>query len=66
MVLRTKDAGLRLRVERALRDEFVSACRAEGRSAADVLREFMRLHVAQTRAAAQQDLFVASRYPAEQ
>lgn len=61
MALKTKDAGLRLRVERTLRQEFVEACRADGRPAAEVLREFMRAYVAQNRAAAQPDLFTASR-----
>lgn len=60
MVLKTKDAGLRLRVEKTLRQEFVDACRAEGRSAAEVLREFMRAYVAQNRATAQRDLFPPS------
>jgi hypothetical protein len=57
MALRTKDAGLRLRVERELRDEFVEVCRAQGQPAAQVLRDFMRQHVAKTRSVAQQDLF---------
>jgi hypothetical protein len=42
----TKDVGLRLRVERVLRDRFVEVCRAEDRPAAQVLREFMRRYVA--------------------
>jgi len=37
-----KDAGLRIRVERGLREAFVDACRAEDRHASDVLRDFMR------------------------
>jgi len=60
MVLRTKDAGLRVRVEKSLRQEFVDACRADGRSAAEVLREFMRAYLAQNRATAQRDLFPPS------
>lgn len=39
-----KDAGLRIRVERILRDRFLKACRAEDRPAAQVLREFMRTY----------------------
>lgn len=60
MTLKTKDAGLRLRVEKSLRQEFVDACRAEGRAAAEVLREFMRAYVAQNRGTAQRDLFPPS------
>lgn len=37
-----KDAGMRIRVEKDLREAFVKACGAQGRVAADVLREFMR------------------------
>ena len=61
MALKTKDAGLRLRVEKTLRQAFVDACRADGRAAAEVLREFMRAYVAQNQAAAQPDLFATSR-----
>jgi len=41
-----KDAGLRIRVEKALREEFLSACHARDRHASQVLREFMREYVA--------------------
>lgn len=54
---KTKNAGLRLRVEKNLRQEFLDACRADGRVAAEVLREFMRDYIAQNRASAQPDLF---------
>lgn len=57
MPVKTKDAGLRLRVERELREEFTDACRAEGRPAAQVLRDFMRDYVSRNRAAAQHELF---------
>ncbi|MEW8072870.1 MAG: plasmid-related protein [Candidatus Thiodiazotropha sp.] len=40
-----KDAGLRIRVQRGLRDEFVTVCREQDKSAAQVLREFMREYV---------------------
>jgi len=40
-----KDSGLRIRVERELRDRFLEACRKEDRPAAQVLREFMRKYV---------------------
>jgi hypothetical protein len=54
--LKIKDAGLRLRVERDLRHEFIETCRAEGKAAAQVLREYMRDYVARNRAASQQEL----------
>jgi Ca2+-binding EF-hand superfamily protein len=38
----TKDAGMRIRVERELRDAFVEACQSQGLVAAEVLRDFMR------------------------
>ena len=41
----SKDAGLRIRVERELREAFQGACSAENRRASDVLREFMRSYV---------------------
>ena len=40
-----KDAGLRIRVQRKLREEFLEACRAEDKPAAQVIREFMRDYV---------------------
>lgn len=57
MPFKTKDAGLRLRVEREIREEFIDACRAEGKTAAQVLREYMRDYIARNRAAAQRELF---------
>ena len=43
-----KDSGLRIRVERELRERFLAACRDQDRPAAKVLREFMRTYVAAT------------------
>jgi len=43
----TKDVGLRVRVERGLRDDFLEACRLLDRPAAQVIREFMRSYVAE-------------------
>ncbi len=43
----TKDSGLRIRVQRDLRDSFVEVCRAQDKPAAQVIREFMRSYVAQ-------------------
>ncbi|MCM0751688.1 hypothetical protein DEA98_11160 [Brucella pseudogrignonensis] len=40
-----KDVGLRIRLDRDLRDEFVAACQVHDRPAAQVLREFMREYV---------------------
>jgi hypothetical protein len=57
MTVKTKDAGLRLRVEKELRQEFVDACRASGKPAAQVLREFMRDFVARERVMLQRPLF---------
>lgn len=56
MALKTKDSGLRLRVERDLREEFGVVCRAEGKTAAEVLRGCMRQFVERARAG-QQELF---------
>ena len=41
-----KDVGLRVRVQRDLRDRFLEVCRAEDKPAAQVIREFMREYVA--------------------
>jgi hypothetical protein len=46
-VMATKDVGLRVRVERGLRDDFLEACRLLDRPAAQVIREFMRSYVAE-------------------
>lgn len=40
-----KDVGLRIRVQRDLRDAFLAACRKEDKPAAQVLREFMRSYI---------------------
>jgi hypothetical protein len=47
--MKTKDAGLRIRIDRELRDAFVAACREQDKPAAQVLREFMRLYVEEHR-----------------
>ncbi|QDA57201.1 hypothetical protein FHQ07_07685 [Thermomonas aquatica] len=52
-----KDVGLRIRVERELRDAFRSACAAENRDASEVLREFMRSFAEQRHAGKQASLF---------
>ena len=40
-----KDAGLRIRVQRDLREKFLEVCRAQDKPAAQILREFMREYV---------------------
>jgi hypothetical protein len=57
MALLVKDVGLRLRVEKELRQEFVEACRASGKPAAQVLRQFMRDFVTKERVMMQRPLF---------
>lgn len=41
-----KDSGLRIRIERDLREKFLAACREQDRPAAQVIREFIREYVA--------------------
>jgi hypothetical protein len=40
-----KDAGIRIRVEKDLREAFVTVCQEVDRRASDVLREFMQTYV---------------------
>lgn len=40
-----KDAGVRIRVDRGLRQAFLAVCRSEQRRASDVLRDFMQTYV---------------------
>jgi hypothetical protein len=42
----SKDAGLRVRIDRGLREQFLEVCRAQDRPAAQVIREFMREYIA--------------------
>jgi hypothetical protein len=42
-----KDTGVRIRVEKRLRDQFLETCRRQDKPAAQVLREFMREYVAE-------------------
>lgn len=57
--MKTKDAGLRIRVERELREEFLEVCRAQDRPAAQVVRDFMRRYIAEHRSQSQGSLFSA-------
>lgn len=54
-----KDSGLRIRVERELRDHFLEVCRLEDRPAAQVIREFMRKYVAEHKSHGAANLFPA-------
>ncbi|GER05196.1 hypothetical protein JCM17846_28780 [Iodidimonas nitroreducens] len=49
-----KDSGLRIRVERELREKFLEICRQQDRPAAQVLREFMRTYVEANESASRQ------------
>jgi len=52
-----KNVGLRIRIDRELRDAFQAACLAENRPASDVLREFMRSFADRSFNGRQQSLF---------
>lgn len=57
----TKEVGYRIRIDEVLRQRFIDACRQEDRSAAQVVREFMRSYVNRHLDSAQGDLFVEER-----
>ena len=40
-----KDVGLRIRVQRGLREQFLEVCRAQDKPAAQVIREFIREYI---------------------
>jgi predicted DNA-binding protein len=40
-----KDAGLRIRIDRNLRERFLEVCRTQDKPAAQVIREFMREYI---------------------
>ena len=42
-----KDSGLRIRVQRDLREQFLNICRQQDRPGAQVIREFMRSYIAE-------------------
>ena len=52
-----KDAGFRIRVDDSLRAEFIAACKRRDRTAAQVLRDFMRRYIEGQEEAVQGDLF---------
>lgn len=43
----SKDSGMRIRIERGLRDRFIEICRKQDKPAAQVIREFMRGFIAE-------------------
>lgn len=53
----SKDVGLRIRVEKDLREAFVRACRNQDVAASEVLREFMRAFAEHQGGGAQANLF---------
>ena len=53
----SKDVGIRIRVEKELRDSFQGACDVEDRNASEVLREFMRSFAEQRLGGVQPSLF---------
>jgi hypothetical protein len=55
-----KDVGLRIRVEKELRESFQRACSAENLAASDVLREFMRSYADHHAGGKQANLFTAT------
>ena len=42
-----KDSGLRIRVEKDLRERFLALCKKQDRPAAQIIREFMREYLAE-------------------
>lgn len=52
-----KESGLRIRVEDSLRVAFIRACKAEDKTASQVVRAFMRQFVESVENAAQGELF---------
>ena len=52
-LLAMKDAGLRIRLQRELRESFLEACKAQDKPAAQVIREFMREYVEEHEAKAE-------------
>lgn len=56
----SKDTGFRIRIERDLRRAFVDACHNEGKSASDVIREYIASYVNYDAQKRQPDLFLAN------
>lgn len=58
-----KDVGIRIRVEKELRQAFQEACTAESRHVSDVLREFMQAYAERSGRGRQSSLFDAPSMP---
>lgn len=54
------DSGFRIRVDDTLRAEFIAACKRQDRTAAQVLRDFMRRYIDDQEGVAQRTLFQES------
>jgi antitoxin component of RelBE/YafQ-DinJ toxin-antitoxin module len=55
-----KAAGMRIRIEPALRDEFVQVCRNKDTTASEVLRAFMKGYIQREGSGRQSELFLRS------
>lgn len=42
---KVKDVGLRIRIDKDLREQFLKVCRSQDKPAAQVIRDFMRAYV---------------------
>lgn len=51
-----KNVALKIRVEEELRREFIEVCRSEDMTAAQVVRKFMREHIARNGGAVKRNL----------
>lgn len=60
LAMTSKDVGIRIRVERELRESFQGACAVENRNASDVLREFMQAFADRHQGGLQAALFAPS------
>jgi hypothetical protein len=60
-----KESGLRIRVENDLREAFLTTCKREDLTAAQVLRAFMRSYVELKAGGVQPDLFKEGSNPSE-
>lgn len=54
------ETGIRVRVDKSLRDEFIEACRTQDKTASQVLRAYMRDYVARHKSIMQGELFPPS------
>ncbi len=62
-VMTSKDVGVRIRVDRELREAFQGACAVENRNASDVLREFMQAFADRHQGGLQAALFTPASTP---